>query len=76
MRRSPVPPSPAFEAIARGVQFRDSIAVVVKAPPEAIFSALYEVTLRDIKVMRRVESMPVHALVPTDCLPTAEKDVA
>jgi hypothetical protein len=36
-RRSPVPPSPAFEAIARRVQFRDRIAVVVEAPPEAIF---------------------------------------
>jgi hypothetical protein len=31
-RRSPVPPSPAFEATARGVPFRDRIAVVVKAP--------------------------------------------
>jgi hypothetical protein len=49
MRRSPVPPSPAFEAIARGVQFRDRIAVVVKPPPEAIFQALHEVTLRDMK---------------------------
>jgi hypothetical protein len=49
-RRSPVPSSPAFEAIACGVQFRDRIAVVVKAPPEAIFQALYEVTLRDMKL--------------------------
>ena len=49
MRRSPVPPSPAFEAAARGAQFRDRIAVVVKAPPEAIFQALHEVTLRDMK---------------------------
>ena len=48
-RRSPVPPSPAFEATARGAQFRDRIAVVVKAPPEAIFQALHEVTLRDMK---------------------------
>ncbi len=30
--RSPVPPSPAFEATARGAQSRDRIAVVVKAP--------------------------------------------
>jgi hypothetical protein len=30
-RRSPAPPSPAFEATARGVQFRDRTAVVVKA---------------------------------------------
>jgi hypothetical protein len=29
---SPVPPSPAFEATARGAQFRDRIAIVVKAP--------------------------------------------
>ena len=48
-RRSPVPPSPAFEATARGAQFRDRIAVVVKAPPEAIFQALQDVTLRDMK---------------------------
>ena len=48
-RRSPVPPSPAFETIARGAQFRDRITVVVKAPPEAIFQALREVTLREMK---------------------------
>ena len=48
-RRSPVPSSPAFEATARGAQFRDRIAVVVKASPEAIFQALHEVTLRDMK---------------------------
>jgi hypothetical protein len=40
--RSPVPPSAAFEAVARGVQFRDRIAVIVKAPPAAIFQALHE----------------------------------
>ena len=49
-RRSPVPPSPAFEATACGAQFRDRIAVAVKAPPETIFEALREVTLRDMKV--------------------------
>jgi hypothetical protein len=49
MCRLPVPPSPAFEAIARGGPFRDYIAVVVKAPPEAIFQALRDVTLRDMK---------------------------
>jgi len=48
-RRSPVPPSPAFEAIVHGARFRDRIAVVAKAPPEAIFQALHEVTLRDMK---------------------------
>ena len=45
----PVPSSPAFEAAARGAGFRDRIAVVVKAPPEAIFQALQDVTLRDMK---------------------------
>ena len=49
-RRSPVPSSPAFEAIARGAQFRDRIAIVVKASPEAVFQALHEVTLRDMKL--------------------------
>jgi len=49
MVRLPVPPSPAFEATARDVPFRDRIAVVVKAPPEAIFEALHDVTLRDMK---------------------------
>src|SRR5215203_604305 len=49
-RRSPVSSSPAFEAAARGATFRDRIAVVVKAPPEAVFQALYEVTLRDMKL--------------------------
>ena len=48
--RSPVPPSPAFEDIARGAQFRDQIAIVVQAPPEAIFQALHEVALRDMKI--------------------------
>src|SRR5688500_8765896 len=46
---SAVPASPAFEGIARGAQFRDRIAVVVKAPPEAIFQGLHEVTVRDMK---------------------------
>jgi hypothetical protein len=48
-RRSPVPSSPAFEAAARGARFRDRIAVVVEATPEAVFQALHEVTLRDMK---------------------------
>jgi hypothetical protein len=33
-RRSPVPPSPAFETTARGAKFCDRIALVVKASPE------------------------------------------
>jgi hypothetical protein len=49
MRRTPIPPSPAFEATARGAQFRDRIAVVVTAAPEAVFQALQDVTLRDMK---------------------------
>ncbi len=48
-RRSPVPASPAFGVTARAAQFRDRIAIVVKAPPEAIFEALHNVTLRDMK---------------------------
>jgi hypothetical protein len=50
MHRSPVPVSPAFEALARGAQFRDRIAIVVNASPRAIFQALHEVTLRDMKL--------------------------
>ena len=50
-RRSAVPASPAFEAITQeAAQFRDLIAIVVKASPEAIFQALHEVTLRDMKL--------------------------
>ncbi len=49
MHRPPVSPSPAFEAVAHGAQFRDRIGVVVKAPPESIFEALNEITLRDMK---------------------------
>ncbi len=48
--RSPVPVSPAFEAVTRGAQFRDRIAIVVTASPEAIFQALHEVTLREMKL--------------------------
>src|ERR1700752_639485 len=47
--RLPAPASPAFEAVAHGAQFRDRVAVVVRAPPEAIFQALHEVALRDMK---------------------------
>ena len=47
--RSAVPVSSAFESIARGAQFRDRIAVVVKASPETIFQALHAVALSDFK---------------------------
>jgi hypothetical protein len=50
MRRSLIPRSPAFEALVRGAQFRDRIAIGVRASPEAIFQALHEVTLRDMKL--------------------------
>lgn len=49
-RRSPAPASATFDAVARGAQFRDRIAVVVKAPPDAIFRALREVRLPDMKL--------------------------
>jgi pimeloyl-ACP methyl ester carboxylesterase len=49
-RRPPVPASPAFDATARGAQFRDLIAVAVNASPDVIFQALHEVTLRDMKL--------------------------
>jgi hypothetical protein len=45
-----IPPSPAFETIARGSQFRDLIAIRVKASPEAIFRAAREVTSSEMKV--------------------------
>jgi pimeloyl-ACP methyl ester carboxylesterase len=48
--RSPVPVSPAFEAVAQGAQFRDVVAIVVHASPKVIFQALHEVTLRDMKL--------------------------
>jgi hypothetical protein len=49
-RRSPIPPSFTFDAIALGAQFRDEIAVVVSATPEAIFQALRDVRLSDMKL--------------------------
>jgi hypothetical protein len=52
-RPSAVPASPAFDGIARGAQVRDRIAIVVQAPPAAIFRALHEVDLRDMKLGAR-----------------------
>ena len=48
--RAAVPVSPVFDRIARGAQFRDRIAIVVQSSPAAIFQALHEVALRDMKL--------------------------
>jgi pimeloyl-ACP methyl ester carboxylesterase len=48
--RSLVPASSAFDAIAQGARFRDHVALVVRASPDAIFRALREVRLPDMKV--------------------------
>jgi len=50
MHRSPAPPSPTFDALTLDAQFRDRIAVVVAASPEAIFEALHELTLQEMKL--------------------------
>jgi hypothetical protein len=48
--RQAIPGSAAFDAIAEGAQFRDRIAIVTKAPPEALFGMLRQITLRDMKL--------------------------
>jgi hypothetical protein len=48
--RSRIPPSAAFEAVAQGAQFRDRIAIATRASPEAIFRALHDVRLPDMKL--------------------------
>jgi hypothetical protein len=48
--RLPILPSPEFERLAKGAQFRDLIAITVQAPPEAIFAAFDDVSLADMKV--------------------------
>lgn len=50
MSRRPIPASPVFDRFAAGAQFRDHVAVVVSAPAEAIFRALHEVRLPDMKL--------------------------
>lgn len=42
--------SAAFDAAARGAQFRDRIAIAVRASPESIFQALHAVSLSDMKL--------------------------
>jgi hypothetical protein len=49
-RRRPAPSSPAFDVIARSTTYRHRTAIVVTASPDAIFRALREVTLQDMKV--------------------------
>jgi hypothetical protein len=60
--RLPIPPSPEFEAVVRGAQFRDCIAIPVKAPPTAVFRALEEMPLSDKKlawVMGEIRYLPL-----------------
>lgn len=49
-RRLPVPASAPFDGFTRGAQFRDRIAIVVNASPDATFRGLREVTLWDMKL--------------------------
>jgi hypothetical protein len=48
--RLPIPAASAFETVARHAQFRDRIASVVNASADAIFRALREVPLSDMKL--------------------------
>jgi hypothetical protein len=45
-----IPNSPDFETLAGRAQFRDRIAIPVSASPDAIFQALHEVSLSDMKL--------------------------
>jgi hypothetical protein len=49
-RRLRIVASAAFDAAAHGAQFRDRIAIVVRASPESIFQALHAVRLSDMKL--------------------------
>jgi hypothetical protein len=50
MARLPVSRSAAFDALSAGAQFRDRIAIVARAPALAIFRALFQVTLEDMRM--------------------------
>src|SRR4030095_14849669 len=49
-RRSRIPASATFDAAAQGARFRDRVAIVVRASPEAIFRALRDIRLPDMKL--------------------------
>jgi hypothetical protein len=49
-RRSRIPASATFDAAAQGARFRDGVAIVVRASPEAIFRALRDIRLPDMKL--------------------------
>lgn len=54
MADQPIPSSPRFDALTLDAQFRDAVAVRVKAEPARIFRALQEVTLPDMKLAHLV----------------------
>lgn len=51
-RHSRIVGSAAFDVIVHGAQFRDRIAIVVRASPESIFQALHAVRLSEMKLAR------------------------
>jgi hypothetical protein len=50
MARLPGSRSAAFDALSAGAQFRDRIAIVAHATPPAIFRALFQVSLEDMRL--------------------------
>lgn len=59
-----IPNSPEFETLAGKAQFRDRIAVQVTASPDAIFRALHEVSLSDMKLawlLGELRNLPARA---------------
>jgi hypothetical protein len=49
-RSAEIPASAAFDATARGAQFRDLIAIPTTASPESLFQSLREISLPDMKL--------------------------